>query len=778
MRVSFCPTAVAIEDANLLGLHPDAGPLYDGMVEGPVRPPGWARDAPFIYAQPPHLYSEVMKVPIRTVVRAGFVNSGTVQEAIMEAQQGQLEYAVSALIIWSHTPAGKYVMERLDIWRIPLSEWPAVVKPWADEARRFGQVFGAGPSELGHAHALRKLSCLAGRTDADADWEKELGERSTWTNAKAAYYRGSISSGNYRRTRDAVIRDIVTSAMPALVRRGGSFGEYLQRRWLTAPHGTTSQGGEVKHLLRQLDHPELDLQLRPTKPVVFEVCSVQELLEQVRRMPLCIARGSTKPEPGLKRRALLAVDDTTAMVAGYASANIELVAKRHGMVLRQDPADVSEWVNFDCGPDVWRVSNDYTNFNMLNSVRSMQLIDLELARCWAKVGAERWARDKQAASLWVAASHAVSHIRAPVGECVSVSGLWSGHRNTARDNTVLHACYLQCVKQTMMGLFPGIRITKQRVCGDDETVAYDEWGPAVVHCFVADGLGFKSQAAKGLVSTRHDEFLQLMRCPGNIPKYPVAHTILTYCSGNWYKDPVRDLSSTIKDVSDHVWDMVLGGLPDWLGRRLAGGVLDYLMQVRDADSGVLVPLEWMAFVGNGAPGGHPLWAIETGPPPNVSGELTIAGVPSFATTDSMLSEAHVWATVPEEVRARIHRQRRVQSYRVVAKNALTSQYDAAALLVWPARQEWNTYIEPVQLTRAVVPHNRWRSVPERVPFRSARAVAISVGFPPELLGTEYMWRALTKLPPRQRSAMLAGLSDRQKPTSGWRWEVPPLLRAS
>jgi hypothetical protein len=236
--------------------------------------------------------------------------------------------------------------------------------------------------------------------------------------------------------------------------------------------------------------------------------------------PCAHARGSTKPEPGLKRRALLAVDDVTAFIAGYASQFVETTTKAEGMVLRQDPADVSEWVNFDLGPSVWRVSNDYSNFNMLNSLRSMQLVDLEFARQWQRVP-YRYAEQKKLAHMWVAASYLKPTFTCPTGTYTAKAGLWSGHRNTARDNTMLHVVYLNCVKSVLHALFgAAARIGKQRVCGDDETVAFTRWGPAVCHALVADALGFESQVQKGMLSLDHDEFLQLIRWSGAPPNVP------------------------------------------------------------------------------------------------------------------------------------------------------------------------------------------------------------------------------------------------------------------
>jgi hypothetical protein len=694
-------------------------------------------------------------------------------------QQGQLEYAVAALAIWMCTSAGMYVADRLPIWKIPLECWPGAVKDFGNECRRLGQIFGGGQAEVKHAFAMRKLVALCGRSLEQADWETEHKERCAVGTAKFAFQAGVVSTLAYKNMRAYELKNIVDAAMPALVKRSGDLDEYVEKRWWTTPRGTSSFGAQAKRALQDLNNPMLDLQMRPIKPTVQESLDHHTIKAWLRTKPRAVARGSTKPEPGMKRRALLAVDDITAYIAGYASQHVEITTKYAGMVLRQDPADVSEWVNFDIGEDVWRVSNDYSNFNILNSLRSMQLIDLEFAKAWDRVKLA-FAQQKKLAHLWVAASYLDMTMVTPYGTATVMNGLWSGHRNTARDNTMLHVVYLSCIKSIQRALFGEAATTiKQRICGDDETLSYYNWAAAVCHTLVADAAGYKSQVTKGLLSRGRDEFLQLMRNPGNIPSYPVCATILTFCSGNWYKDAVRDITSTVKDVSDHAWDMYLGGVPFPIAQELAARACDYLMQIKGAQ-GTLLPLVWWPYRGCGLPGGHPLWGVGTAEAPELTVRVDVGQVPNCAVQDSIVREKAFWDDIPEGVRLRVIRERTAESYRPVAKVALTKEGDMAAAQCWPIRDRWTTDISEAirQPLLPSVPKNRWRAIPTRALDRSPRTVAIKVGFPPELLNTEYMWNALIKLAPRDRATMLQGLHDKQKPTKGWRWWMPPLLRVS
>lgn len=760
---------VAVEDAVCLGMRPDPRAIIEAARDGDPseRPREWYIDA---YTHPPRRYSEMTKVSVTTVYDCGLIDTDVCRSAA-HAQVGQLDYAVAALLIWLHTPVGIYVSADIPIHRVPLDQWPDIVKPFSNECRRLGQIFGRGPAEVWYAFGMRRVVSLAGRTDAEADWEKEHKERTADTTPKRAAQDGVVSAAAFQRVRDYTLREVAAHVVKKLRWSQGSVDEFFEDRWWQTPRGTTSQGGAIKTALKELDIKELDLQLRPIKPTVMEMTSKKEMCQAI-GMPRAEARGSTKPEPGMKKRALLALDDTASFVAGYASSGCEGTTKLGGMVLQQTPSDVAEWVSFDIGPKVWRVSNDYSNFNILHSLRSLQLVDIHLAKQWRDVP-DSWARDKERAHLWIAESYNHASIKTPAGNVQVRCGLWSGHRNTARDNTILHLVYLRCISSVMRMLFGQAAVTtKERICGDDETLSYFNWGAAVCHTLVADALGFTSQVSKGLLSRRHDEFLQLMRKPGRLPVYPIANTILTFCSGNWYKDPVRDLSTTVKDISDHVWDMVLGGVPHEAGQRLAGYVLDYLMQVKNP-AGELVRLEWWPLRGAG-PGGHPLWGQTFADTPEVSKPPPPHGLPKHAAEASTTKETAVWEAIGHHRRAQIVGERAWQSYRHVAKNWLQREYDSRALQVWPTRV---SKPETYHVEWPNVPPNRWRVGIERDRVHSARAAAKACGLPPELLGTDDMWKAMLVMEPRQRAKLLMHFAEVQKPTMGWRWKVPPLLRA-
>nr|WGM49141.1 RNA-dependent RNA polymerase [Umbelopsis ramanniana virus 5] len=726
-----------------------------------------------LYEPGPASYSFMTKVNVRTILELGWHQENPLIQEAMRYQTGQLDYAVAALCIWLWTPTASYVCADLPIHKLPLDKWPLHVKEFASECRRLGQIFGRGKDEVAHAFRLRKLIALCGRTSDEADWDVELSERVTDTTPKLACSGGIVSTDAYRRIRQHTLSAIAEAAVQQLQRRGGSFKEYWEQRWLSTPRGTTSKAGEAKRNLKNVD-AKLDLQMRPIKPTIMELTDAEALKRQLRGDCFAVARGSTKPEPGLKRRALLAVDDRTALIAGYASSGVEVATKLGGMVLRQDPADVAEWLAFDAGPHVWRVSNDYSNFNILHSLRSLQEVDLSFARAWDKVS-EPWAKSKAAAERWIAQSYNNAVMHTPGGSARARCGLWSGHRNTARDNTFLHLAYLRCVQSIQLQLFGRYAdCTKQRICGDDETVAFANWAPAVTHAIIADAAGFTSQKSKGMLSRHHDEFLQLIRLIGNVPQYPVAHTMLTFCSGNWYKSTVRNLSTVIKDVSDHVWQMVMGGLPVKRAQQLAAKVLDYLMQSKV--NGELVKREWFAYRGCGLPDGHPLWGfVPTEKPPLIKARAAVLSAPGNATDDAMRTEQQAWDLLDDPAfKAEVRKQRKWDSYQNIAKHYLQEQYDLEADKVWPMRESVVTFSDVV---RRDAPPSRWRAFGARGKGFTARHAAIKHNIPPEMLSHKGLPKVLAALPARDRARFIFEREEPTQHTEKWKAFLPPLLQA-
>jgi hypothetical protein len=300
----------------------------------------------------------------------------------------------------------------------------------------------------------------------------------------------------------------------------------------------------------------------------------------------------------------------------------------------------------------------------------------------------------------------------------------------------------------------------------------------MLYPLVADAVGLKSKPEKGLLSQDNDEFLQLMRVKGSLPFYPAAHTILTFCSGNWYKDPVRDLQSTIPAIEDHCWSMVLAGVPQIVARHLAADTLDYLMGIKP--HGELVPMEWWTFRGSGEGGNHPLWNTPGGKyPPAVKLAVgsEVEKLLAHATQELMELEQEYWDLAEPGAQMDARRERLRQSYASVMRHALTREYDTAAAAVWPERDTraiLNAPMYSMSIERSTI--MRARGVRKERDPPSVNAVCSRYCIPPELF-SRYPGKVLAQVGARGASELLAALRSPDKHTKKI-WQLPGLLRTA
>lgn len=769
-----------VEDAQTLRLSPSTSSIWKEVVHGPCM---FVKPGPGDFEPPAGGFDSVMKI---TVLSAMHACMALAYEPVvtLEMQRGEQEFAVAALLIWSTTAAAHKVLSRVPLHRIPLSKWDQAAKGWLVEVRQLGRIDGAAEDQRYLAWSLRRLMALSGRTADEADWEKEKADRMTKCVAKFAYLPGlGISQHAYEETRERVLHGCAATAVGLLKDRPGDLWNWWKRRARNTPAGSSSRHKDLKVVIKDL--PGVDMEMRPTKKAVAELFTEKDLRDWLRMTPRCIARTSTKHEPARKNRALFAQDDEGAAIAAFASEGMERTMKTGGMVLSQMPEDVKEWIAAEA-QNVYMVSNDYTNFNILHSPGDLAAVSIAMAKEWyahyVKSGKAR-SLQKAVCEIWTAESYKLMLTQGKESYRVTC-GLYSGHRNTARDNTLLHKVYLTATQSVMAHLLDSHeRPVFERMSGDDEVVHYRTWHRAVLHPLVADGAGYKSKVEKGLLARGNDEFLQFMRHPGNMPTYPIAHTILTFCSGNWYKTPVRDLAATIPAMEDHAWDLVLGGVPVFAARKLAGSALDYIMQTKT--KGVLKPKEWWAYRGSYETGGHPLWghSLPEGPIPDVEREAlgtSTDHLPSHAVQDMITTEAKYWQHATEGEIMEAKRQRTVEAFSSVMRHELTSRYDEAADKVWPDRSKaWTDIPEDLAEASTKVSTPVLRRLrahkPERDP-PSVFAVCMRYNIPPEM-ARRSMGEVLQVADPRARAELLAAINapERRKAKC---WAMPGLLRTA
>lgn len=767
-----------VEDAQTLRLQPDTSQIWPEVVQGPCQ---FRQPEIHDYAAPSGSYDTIMKVTVRAAMYACMARAFE-PVVTMTMQLGQQEFAVAALLIWSTTPIAHAVLQHTPIHRVPLEKWPSCLKNWLVECRQLGRITGTAGDERYKAWELRRLMTLCGRTIEEANWGQEEADRTQKCVSKYAHTDAhGISNTSYRIMRGKVLAQCAQTAVRLLENKPGDLWNWWKRRARNTPAGSSSRHRDLKSAIRDL--PGVDLEMRPTKKAVVELFTEDDLRSWLKMTPRCIARTSTKHEPGRKNRALFAQDDEGATIAAFASEGMERSMKTGGMVLSQMPEDVKEWIAAEAA-HVYMVSNDYTNFNILHSPGDLALVSISLAAEWMAAfhrSGSRRALHKAVCELWTAESYKLMFTQGKSAYRV-VCGLYSGHRNTARDNTLLHRVYLSATQSIMAVYFGGHRPVFERMSGDDEVVHYSRWCEAVTHPLISDGAGFKSKVEKGLLAKRNDEFLQFMRYPGNMPRYPVAHTILTFCSGNWYKTPVRDLGATVPAMEDHAWDLVLGGVPVEVARKLAADALDYIMQTKDR-AGNLRPKEWWKFRGANEIGGHPLWGcgkeVDDVPTISLAGlGAVVKDLPCHATQDLVSTEFKYWEAGDQLLLNEAMRQRTVEAYASVMRHELTELYDEAADTCWPDRAaKWTSVPSglgecPIEPTRAELRRLRSRKL-ERLP-PSIFAVCMKYNIPPELVKRE-PGRVLAIAEPRARSELLAAIRAPET-TKRKAWAMPGLLR--
>jgi hypothetical protein len=477
------------------------------------------------------------------------------------AQRGQAEHAVAAyglFLLLLPTNVQKWFLTRG--WHCaPL---PMLLKdcgPYLDEARLAGRADG---SELGIevAQYLPKFKNLLGRDLGEADWVGEAAAAHpsyslrTLHGSRVKYLRAIYSE--LRRLAIATVWNLPEHIV------NGSFQGWWEQRAVQMPSGSSS----LRHNLDP--YKVLDTRLksgdRPGKRAAWEALDPIDFVLSTAHYPIDVARASTKPEPGLKRRALYAQRDETAFICAYASAGVEKAMNHSGMCPSQRPRDVAEWLSADIGqttePSALWLSLDYHNFNKEHSNSELALVDLAFAEAYSLRAQAQGGMllDKALCSFYLSRLRHqgfISGDAAIAGR--SWSGLWSGHRNTARDNTMLHAAYHSLVLNRMR--VRGVPCPRRVFfCGDDEDGLHSNIQALSIYYMLHATLGWHFNPVKQMVGKNRHEFLQWGSSVHRLEK-PLAAAVATMAMGNWYKQVTLDYNSIASAAADQTMLLVRRG---------------------------------------------------------------------------------------------------------------------------------------------------------------------------------------------------------------------------
>lgn len=270
--------------------------------------------------------------------------------------------------------------------------------------------------------------------------------------------------------------------------------------------------------------------IRSTKNLTISTKPTKYIYQVFDSKPQITCRQATKNEPGFKRRPLRASDDDSYLIASFASSNMEKYLSQDGCVMRQRPEDVRQsQISIEHkAPNKMILCIDYSDFNNTHTQRSRSLANLALAKNYLKAGQPTQA----AAALWMAKAH-LNHW---LNETRCFQGLSSGERDTARDNTMLHAMYSKLARREVEErLHEKVNWDRIQMCGDDEIIIGVKWSVAMIYSEAIKNQGHKLQRRKMMMSTECGEFLQYNMRACRLPKQPLPPALNNYVSGSWYK---------------------------------------------------------------------------------------------------------------------------------------------------------------------------------------------------------------------------------------------------
>lgn len=634
------------------------------------------------------------------------------EQECMGANLGYAEWSIAAFILGVNCLEPdiiQYIVTNMMHW-VPLKDWNKEFKTWSTAVRRCPKLVGVQDNLAGYH--LRKLFNVCIRTKDDADWNTEKYNRTDGTRVHFACDGLKLSRQRWRVLLNPILRrltdDVVATTI--LAEKLPTMEEWWNSRWGWAPSGSTSR----RHLIAQAASVDTRLgpQARPGKKTIVETLPDDFPETILAGRAGDVARASTKNEPGEKNRALYAHMDEAFYIASYASLHVEKFMNTGGMVGKQTPADVARWLaasNQMLGGEVW-ASLDYADFNQGHETIDMFSLDINFARAWKRRASSHPSCARRAqCSIWIALSHLRRFVTWEPGVTSRIfGGLWSGHRNTARDNTILHKAYAEVAFAQLREFLPHATRSFEAYCGDDEDVKHGSFTSALLYYLIHDLNGHALGPAKQMAGSTH-EFLQRIAVPGQHTIRPLFAMLAQTASGNWYKDNFTWYGNAVGSVSDNCWELHVRGMPIRWARRLAAETLNAMMRVPTAEG--WHKLEWWA-MRNGSRG-HPLWAGLSGDvmeQPALTAKLPPAlGVPTRA-TDAWIRKLERYAPGASQAQWDTYRKElAADSYGKVLTEARLEAQRRETLESWPPRY-------------SIIPEAEFgRSAPSPPPFQQVLA---------------------------------------------------------
>lgn len=426
--------------------------------------------------------------------------------------------------------------------------------------------------------------------------------------------------------------------MPSIVRSDlKTAQDFWDNRVMYVGSGSSTIAKQKKKELLEMDE-RIGTGDRMNKKVVVETLPSTFLQDVIdRNMPTNRASYFVKPEPGLKARALYSTFDEESFVAAYASQFQESsMSKLPGMMIRQTPHDVIRWMaeseskfGVASSRNEYWVSTDYSDYNSEHTTQELMAVQLAAWAVWddARQMAKTQAlSDKSRAAMWIARSYLESWVCWGLREINSgewiiqgddnagsgktgmlnaargtelvfsamsnnggcplrkqktwsliLNGMYSGSRDTARNNSMIHWVDIQLAKEMLRDVECGFDPLFYCLCGDDEDIKFRNEVEACIYTKHLPMAGHKINPIKQMAGKNNHEFLQMMWQPNVRVEKSLNALLATIASGNWYTQLGLWIQTAIESCVANFWECHCRGMRLSWARRLCCEYLDRLM---------------------------------------------------------------------------------------------------------------------------------------------------------------------------------------------------------
>lgn len=564
---------------------PDAEQILTEFGAYTKAPPGFRE----IYQVHPVFVAKLAGERVKTLWQLKMINKDMV------------DYELAALFLW-WVMLPKHLYDYFIATHLHMVDLQAQLSPLSELLEFCRQQAACCGCSLGTEafYWIRRYKSLAGRRIEQCDIEQEMRRYHPSYN----YRRWGTANGVF--TRDAYLRvfqeEVNKLADKTIANMRSARLDTMSQWWEKRLNSIASGSSSNRHILDKYTQGDSRIKSsdRPNKKAVMEAIKQDYFGHILGSKPKMIARRSTKHEPGLKQRALYAVDDEAVIISAFASQNMEKHLNFGGMCPLQRPIDVLDW--WKAGKrrhskQVW-LSADFTDFNKEHSTIELSLLNMALARAWiAHYPLENIAKEKAFACMWIAEAQWTRFVKDEEGVLHRVfSALFSGSRDTARDNTMLHQVYHNMIVRWLDENRPDWgSVIRAYMCGDDEDVIFSDPIAAAYYYFTLTHLSWHANDSKQMCGYDSHEFLQKFPHPIQGCIAPIASMFAALCSGQWYTTPGLQQDNALAALSDQLWELIVRGADVRKTYLLGIDLLNDYMQVREKDADVKYKLEWWTY---------------------------------------------------------------------------------------------------------------------------------------------------------------------------------------